>query len=259
MRPTFFVPPVPTSGSIDVLQEASNLEVIRTLAPVASVVVAASALGYAWYKDRLLKRREVADRTRRAAALLTAKLERWNQVALRLFDDLQPLITETDVQAVGAKEVIHARDNWHKELIAARLGVIRDIQREEIELSYADLYGYDSSVRELFTEAIGALRCTDELAFKRLIEDTQNVILKRGRETNLQSAALGNDLRATCKRSKDNLSEQFEKILSPVRAELLKLITASDRDLFAKRIQLSKSAIVPANRKVSVARPSNHN
>ena len=221
-------------------EQASNLEVIRTFATAASVIVAAAALGYAWYKERLLKRREFADRTRHAAALLTAKLERWSQLALRLFEELQPLITETDVLAVEKKNVIQARDYWQKAVIAARANVIREVQAEQIELSYAELYGYNSSVRELFTRAVGALRQTDERAFKNLMDETQKDILGlRGREAQLPSAELGNLLRATCKKVKKRLWLEFEEILSPVRQDLLKLIDASDGELFKKRIKLS--------------------
>lgn len=221
-------------------EQASNLELVRTFATAASVVVAAIALGYAWYKDRLLKRREFADRTRHAAALLTAKLERWSQLALRLFEELQPLITETDILAVEKKNVIQVRDYWQKAVIAARANVIRDVQAEQIELSYAELYGYNSSVRELFTRTVEALRETDERVFKNLMDETQkNILGLRGREAQLHSAELGNLLRATCKKVKKCLYLEFEEILSPVRKDLLKLIDASDDDLFKKRVQLS--------------------
>jgi len=69
----------------------------KELIPSLAILVGFAGLIYAWHKDRLLRRKEYADQVRRAASLVTAKLERWAELALRLYEELQPLITETDI------------------------------------------------------------------------------------------------------------------------------------------------------------------
>jgi hypothetical protein len=47
---------------------------------------------YPWIKDRLLRKREYADRIRRAAAETVVALELWRQITLRCYESIQPLI-----------------------------------------------------------------------------------------------------------------------------------------------------------------------
>jgi uncharacterized protein (UPF0218 family) len=65
-----------------------------------SVLVALGGFLYLWVKDRRLRRREYADRIRRAAAETVAGLDRWRQLALSLYDTIQPLITDSDVMVL---------------------------------------------------------------------------------------------------------------------------------------------------------------
>jgi len=153
---------------------------------------------------------------------------------------VQPFITDTDIIATTKHDLIEARDFWWRSAIAARSTVNRIILDEQIELAYAELYGYDASVRDLFTQAIGALRRSDETIFGQLMVYTQRDLLgQKRKERELRSAELGNRLRVSCAEARERLSIVFEDILSPMRLEMLKLINASDDDLFAKRVTLS--------------------
>ena len=213
---------------------------LKDLATAASVLVAVTGLLYAWHKDRLLKRREVADRVRRAAATVTAKLERWKAISLSFFDELQPLITDTDVLFVNVQSVVATRDFWWRATVAARGGITRLMLSEQIELAYVDLYGYDASVRALFTHAIAALRHLDEVSFAELLIRTQKDVLRLSpQEGQLSSAFLGNRLRTTTTEAKARLSFHIDEVLTPFRVEMLKLINASDSHLYSKCVKLA--------------------
>lgn len=80
------------------------------LLTVASVLVGSLSLTYAILKDRSLRRREYADRIRKAAADTLVALDRWFEIASRYFRDAQPLLTEADMQLVATQDVTQARD-----------------------------------------------------------------------------------------------------------------------------------------------------
>src|SRR5688572_28262867 len=83
-----------------------------------SVCVASAALVYAWLKDRRLRRKEYADRVRKAAADTTVALERWRKLARHLFDDVQPYVVDADSQFVKDGDVIKVRDDFWRNLHA---------------------------------------------------------------------------------------------------------------------------------------------
>ena len=61
-----------------------------------SVSLAAAGLIISSVKTRRQLQQENADRIRRSAGLITAKLERWNELSLHFFSRIQPKITEAD-------------------------------------------------------------------------------------------------------------------------------------------------------------------
>lgn len=60
-----------------------------------SILVSIAALLFAWGQDRQIREREQADRIRAAAAETLAKVERWEELSLWFFQDIQPLYVET--------------------------------------------------------------------------------------------------------------------------------------------------------------------
>ena len=62
-----------------------------------AVLVSAIGILAELRKDRLLRRKELADRVRRSAGLIVAKADRWKQLSLHFFDELQSIITDADV------------------------------------------------------------------------------------------------------------------------------------------------------------------
>src|SRR5271169_985382 len=126
-----------------------------------SVLVATSGFLYAWIKDRHLRRREYADRIRRAAAETVVALGRWRELALRLYDEIQPLITETDIKAVKNQTqdpyLVDVRDFlWHG-LTSARAISLKRILDEKIESAYLNLYGYEPHVQALYDSVTTSL------------------------------------------------------------------------------------------------------
>jgi hypothetical protein len=220
----------------------------KELIPSLTILVAFAGLIYAWQKDRLWRRKEYADRIRKAASLVTAKLERWVELAVRLYEELQPLITETDVLLAKEQNAIATRDYFWRELTALRVDTSRRILDEQIEIAYADLYGFDDRIRELFLTAVGLLKETDGAVYTKLLEDTQSDVLDfADHKGKVDSADLGNTLRRTCARLGKELEVSLREILNPFREEMIALMKTSDSQLYEKSFNLKTWELVFAS------------
>jgi hypothetical protein len=95
---------------------------LSDLLTIGSVAVAAAALLGAWVKDRRLRKREYADKVRQASARALGALERWKEVSLSLFDQIQPLLTDADAMLVKEQDVVTTRDFLWRALVDASGG-----------------------------------------------------------------------------------------------------------------------------------------
>jgi len=202
---------------------------IGDLLTSASVLVAATALIVAWWKDRSLRRRELADKIRRAAGNTLARLERWQEIVLALFDDAQPLFVEVAQDLVGKYDVTAARDKVWRELNRLRLALRRELRSEEIETAYVDLYTYHPAARDNFRDAIRTIRLAEEKAFRGFLQGTQDAILSfEGKEAAYETAELGNRLRETATDWKATFDLAIEQATMPLQAFLVSIMWQSD-------------------------------
>lgn len=200
-----------------------------------SILISMAAVVTAWWRDRLLRRRELADRIRNGAAKTLAKLERWQELSLSLFQDAQPLFVETSEHLADRFEVTAARDYLWKSLNTARIGVLKRIVDEQIETAYADLYGYHPEVRDLIRATFARLKEEEELLFARFLEDTQNDIFSmKDLENEYHTAQLGNALRETAFKHRDQYDTRIRGVMGQALNFLAKLILTSDRDLLRR-------------------------
>lgn len=210
---------------------------VANLVAMFAVLVSIGALLVSTRKDRNLRKTQYADQIRNAAGILTAKLERWRDLAYGFFEEIQPGITDADIALVKDRDVIAIRDKFWRDLGVAHLAVSQRIRDEEIEIAYANLYGYDSKVRELFLTAIDRLQATREATHQYISAATQRDILEF-HDAEASSARLGNRLRETCAQVAAAYAAEMDKIAGPFRREMIKLVEASDRDIAYKNVVL---------------------
>jgi hypothetical protein len=234
---------------IDLLQSNLNPSihpVLDTTVSVANVVAllavsatVASLINSNW-KDRRLAKRTVADQIRNSAALLTVKLERWRDLAASFFAAIQPDITDADIKLVKGKDVTETRDQFWRALGTAGLSISKQVSDEEIELSYASLYGYDPRVRELFLTAIARLKSLKvAIHYETLMQTQSEITAMEGNKAT--SAELGNKLRNIAGSLEREFFDQASSIIRPFEKEMIRLIEASDREITAKKVQLSSA------------------
>jgi hypothetical protein len=215
---------------------------VGTLLTIASVLISALALTYGWRNDRRLRRKEYADRIRRAASVITAKLDRWQALVSRFFDDIQPLLLEVERTAAAGEDTAGARYALLRGLYEQRAVTAQRVAEEQIESAHIDLYGYDPRIHELFMGAINQLQEVNERAFGQLKDLVWREIAalppaESSRHTVLQEDALRREsaeIASAYKRDSDPILDAF-------RNEVLKLIEADDNHILARDVPLRES------------------
>lgn len=201
-----------------------------------SILISATVLLRAWAKDRRDRNKELADRIRSAAAKTLAKLDRWQELSLWLFQYTQPLFIETSEMLVKSFDVIAARDYFWKKANEARINISGRMLDEEIEVAYVDLYGYHPAVRGLFVKAIDKLKEDEEVVFQDFIESSQDAIRSYDNATEgYQSAQLGNELREIAFHFGSMLKEKTDKTLEPIQEFLVDIISESDAEILKRK------------------------
>jgi hypothetical protein len=172
---------------------------IGNLLTAVSVLISAAALAYGWRKDRQLRRTEHADRIRRAAGVVAAKLERWQSVVLQVFDEVQPLLLDLERATDLQENVASVRYGLLRGLYELRAAASQRIFAEQLETAYIDLYGYDPRIHDLFLTAVRQLQELDERAFGQLCALAgQEVVAPPTAQAGSLREAIGDDLRRQC-------------------------------------------------------------
>lgn len=197
-----------------------------------SILVSLFSLMSSFSKDRDLRRKEQADIVRNAAGRTIAKLDRWKEITLSLFEEIQPLFVETTEILSKDYDILVARDFLWKRLNEERIEILKKILGENIETAYVDLYGYHPHVRDLFEETLNQLKADTETLFEKLLNETQDDILFfSDKKDAYQNADLGNRLRYSAGIIREEYHKVLKDRLRPLDEFLNDLVSKSDKDL----------------------------
>jgi hypothetical protein len=220
---------------------------VGNLIAVGAAVISAAAVIATLSKERALRKKELADRVRQSASLVAAKLDRWRQLALQAFDQLQAAATDADGHLVANNDEIQTRDLFWKQVVSAQANLAKCVLDEEIEIAYSNLFGYDPKVHALFTVATSRLKQVESLVFLQLLNRTQHEILtvRRSQQQRLLSAQLGNRLRYCLAESRCLLETHMESVIQSFRSAMSTLVSASDDALVNRSIAVPSPDTLP--------------
>lgn len=205
-----------------------------------SVLIAFSGLVFAYSQEHARKSKEYADKIRNSASLLAVKIERINKLGLSFYDQIQPYFVDADSYMVEGKVTVEIRDDLWKKLVDNYYMLRSKILEEEIELAYANLYGYDQTIRELYSKTIYLIEKEIDDSFRSLLQETQKCILKYRVPGELfgKSAELGNQLRKASRNNRLSLGKSLAKYENLFRNEILLLQQATDNEIAFKKVKL---------------------
>lgn len=220
-----------------------------------SVLISALGLLVSWQRMASQRRRTEADKIRSCVGVVIAKLARWKDVSLHIFDVIQTVITEADMLLVATQNIVEVRDYFWKELGQEHAKVMQQIMKEQIEIAYADLEGYDPNIQALFSRAVGQMKETDRYMHLIMLDDTQKGILSlQSCSEEFFSSQLGNVLRNMCAEAFDCQRKILESIVLGFRTEMNKIIQAKNEEIIGRTVEIrSGEQVLPD---ISKALPS---
>ncbi len=219
---------------------------LEDIVKIVGLAITLLPLCLGWRKERSFARRQQADQIRFAAAKLISNLERWREITLSIFEEVQACFVETSQIAARNPDRLDftaARDFQWKEISRIRAAVRRQLVSENIQSSHAGLIAYCPGARMQFVVVFEKLGTIEQENFEHLLLATQQVVEDFKKSAAPYSTArLGNalrdrafDVRRTCVAELDPVMQEAIEILNT-------MIHRKDEDLIFDRRGLTGSS-----------------
>jgi hypothetical protein len=128
-------------------------------------------------------------------------------------------------------------------LESVRLTSLQRIRDEDIETAYVDLYAFNVSAYERFRSTLARLKVVDERHFKSFEDETQMPILAMGaNRAHYTTANLGDELRRTAERFRNQLDAALASEIDPLRSFLASIMAMDDQRLLRSRASQAEAA-----------------
>jgi len=203
-------------------------DILTSLTVVLSVITLVLSLA----KDRDARGSEQANKVRGAAASAIVKLDRWQNVQLSLYQELQPSFVETSEALLKKYDVVAARDSFWRQVNQVRTKIARQVLEEQLGTAYVDILSHFPAARTRFVEAFAKLAIVEDDVTNSFLAGSEQAILSlRGKQASYQTADLGNALRAQAAANATELRKQAEAVIAPVRIYLLSVIALPDNKI----------------------------
>jgi hypothetical protein len=211
---------------------------------VATILLSLVALLSTLYREQQLKRKEYADKIRHAAATIIAKLERWRELELRFYQEIQLVTIDTSLEFLKTKDKFATRDYLWREFVRTHTISSQRFSDEQIEIAYVDLYGYNLVVQELFVKAINQMKTIEEDMYVEVLRLTQNEILELDPVQHVYSAEIGNNLRDACSRVATKHKKLMDAVVAEFRNEMMKIVGETrDSKIVNKKVKLELAGV----------------
>jgi hypothetical protein len=198
-----------------------------------SLVIALATLLFAIYKEIQTRKQVRAEAVRGAAAKTLSKLQRWRELALWFYTDVQPLFVSTSEMLLTDFNVQKARDYLWSNLANVRIKSADRIIDECLEGAYVELSSYYPDIYEVFSKTLQTMKKVDEARYSDLQEVCQADVLGvgKGERKTYVSASLGNELRGSCGAVRHLFEQQLTTICGPIQSALVQIIQMQDNQL----------------------------
>ncbi len=204
-----------------------------------TIIISVATFYLSWSREREFSRRSQADQVRIAAASSISKIERWKEISLTFFDEIQSVFVEASEIVVKDPEkfnIVGSRDYLWKEINRARIATKRHIVNENIENAYSSLIAYYPGSRSYFREIIDKLNLADREMFEKVLNETQRVALSfDGKSGSYSTAQMGNALRWSTNDAMREFEGKIDPIIADVVAYLSSVIDKDDTMLILNR------------------------
>ncbi len=209
-----------------------------------SILVAVGALWLSWHNDKLLREKEYADKIRRSTSVVAAKLDRWEELADRYFEDIQPTLVDVSEQAVrrlksADKAVVDNDANafLYKGLMDAAAKASQRIIEEQLQIAYMELFAYVPELQKDFERVVPEIHEVEQRIHTKVEAELQAELFRlMSDEATLTKMKhprieIGNALRDVAWRRRQGLRSEIHNATMQLRNRMVELIERSDAEL----------------------------
>jgi tetratricopeptide (TPR) repeat protein len=226
--------------NLNQLSERINFSNVLTILTIA---ISALSLIFSLSKDRALRQKENADKIRDAAATIMAKLDRWLELSLSIFQESQPLFINT-IEMLKAEfnkeefDIEDTRNYLWKNMIRLNNEISKKILDEDLQAAHNNLFGnrplgHQPLLIKIFELKLNELEVAKNRSFDNFLSNTQdNVRAYDGRKKyDYKTNDLWNGLIETAKANKEEYEKNVKPIFSQLNDLLLDIIKKEDGEL----------------------------
>ncbi len=200
------------------------------LTPI-SILISLVAVLLTWQNERESRTKQYADSIRGSCSTVSAKLERWGTLAGRYFDDIQLALITASTETARTHKNLPARTDLYRGLKEAEGKASQRIVDEQLEIAYTELYAYVPALRPPFEKIRQQITAAERGSHYRLEHSLQDKINDKKLLKCSDSSVMGNALRTEAWEEREKLDKEIQQITAALRANILKLINLTDRDL----------------------------
>lgn len=229
---------------------------VGNLLTVGTVLASALTLVYTLVKDQRLRRHELADRTRTAAASTLAGLLRWREQISAFYTQVDPLFVAASEALVSGKDVASVKSELWKGLMVARGEAIRIRSAEKFEVAYTGLLAYDPRAYEWALQLVAQLQRVEESSFASFMTRSQKSLsefasfMTRYQESlskvcrGMTAPQVSNQLRADARWEVSIAQKEVLQLTKEAERFLVGLIEQSDRELICRQTPAPPATLV---------------
>ncbi len=217
-------------ASIEIDKKATVGDILTSLTILISLVL----FLISFYRDRKLRRKEQADKVRRAAANTIGKLDRWKEISLSIYQSMDIIFVEASEKLKREDhDTESVKDFLWKKLQTAKKETKEKILKEDIETAYVGLYSFDPSVRSFFEDVLTQLNKEEDSMFKGSRKNFQSDIMSFNYKDmdKYNTSNLRDQLFKHLNESQELYEKRIGDVLIPVSKVLLNIISESDDNL----------------------------
>lgn len=203
---------------------------IEDILTAFAIIISALTLASSLSKDRSLRKKERADKIRNSAASTLVKLDRWVELSMSIFQDVQPIFLD-EIMSMSKNFDPETSKNvlWMK-MTEANNEVTWKILGENIQTASIELMGYRPDIRNPFMSAFKKMNSAREKMFENFVNDMQKDVLsfKGSRKEEYKPNDLWDKLNGSIMRNEWRFEKSIEPILDDIKGRLLDLICMDD-------------------------------
>ena|SRR3989442_85196 len=161
--------------------------------------------------------------------------------------EVQPIFVETSQLLAKSGNRVQARDYLIEQINKLQAAVYRKISDEKVVASYVEMYKYNPTFREYFSQMIDQLTTKQQSTFEDFVISMQEKVMRmKVAKVRGNTSYLGEILRNTSLAYRERYNGSLDGIVKPADEFLSRIITKSDAELLVRHNLSAPSSVTRA-------------